>query len=46
MLEDVRSHATSGATGDGMAHDEPLQRVGVVRLAIDDVEEILLQSEP
>ena len=42
-LEDVAAHAGPGAAGDGVCEDEALQRVGALRLAVDYVEDLLVQ---
>ena len=44
VFEDVGTHSTAGAASDGVAHDETFQRVRVVCLPIDDVEQLLLRS--
>lgn len=42
-LHNVRTHSRSGPAGDRMAQHESLKTVAAVRLAIDNIEHLLLQ---
>ena len=42
-LEDVAAHAGAGAARDRVRQHEPLEGVGALRLAVDDVEDLLVQ---
>ena len=42
-LEDVAAHAGPGAAGDRVRQHEALERVGALGLAVDDVEDLLVE---